>query len=200
MTEKYIVTIGRQLGSGGREIGKKLANLLNISYFDKEIINLASEKSGLNEEFFEQVDEKNSFSFFDNFSGMQFSKNYLGSETLFEIQSNIIQELADKGSALFVGRCADYILREYPRRLDIFITATKEDRIKRTAGRKNISLKEAEDLNHMIDKRRKEYYNFFNKKSWGQANSYHLCINSSILGIDKSVDLIKIFIEQKFNL
>jgi cytidylate kinase len=200
MTEKYIVTIGRQLGSGGREIGKKLANLLNISYFDKEIINLASEKSGLNEEFFEQVDEKNSFSFFDNFSGMQFPKNYLGSETLFEIQSNIIQELADKGSALFVGRCADYILREYPRRLDIFITATKEDRIKRTAGRKNISLKEAEDLNHMIDKRRKEYYNFFNKKSWGQANSYHLCINSSILGIDKSVDLIKIFIEQKFNL
>lgn len=200
MTEKYIVTIGRQLGSGGREIGKKLANLLNISYFDKEIINLASEKSGLNEEFFEQVDEKNSFSFFDNFSGMQFSKNYLGSETLFEIQSNIIQELADKGSALFVGRCADYILREYPRRLDIFITATKEDRIKRTAGRKNISLKEAEDLNHMIDKRRKEYYNFFNKKSWGQANSYHLCINSSILGIDKSVNLIKIFIEQKFNI
>lgn len=200
MTEKYIVTIGRQLGSGGREIGKKLANLLNISYFDKEIINLASKKSGLNEEFFEQMDEKNSFSFFDNFAGMQFSKNYLGSETLFEIQSNIIQELADKGSVLFVGRCADYILREYPRRLDIFITATKEDRIKRTAERKNISLKEAEDLNHMIDKRRKEYYNFFNKKSWGQANSYHLCINSSILGIDKSVDLIKIFIEQKFNL
>ncbi|CVK16024.1 Cytidylate kinase [Apibacter mensalis] len=200
MTEKYIVTIGRQMGSGGREIGKKLANLLNISYFDKEIINLASKKSGLNEEFFEQMDEKNSFSFFDNFAGMQFSKNYLGSETLFEIQSSIIQELADKDSVLFVGRCADYILREYPRRLDIFITATKEDRIKRTAERKNISLKEAEDLNHMIDKRRKEYYNFFNKKSWGQANSYHLCINSSILGIDKSVDLIKIFIEQKFNL
>ncbi|MCO6565675.1 MAG: cytidylate kinase-like family protein [Apibacter sp.] len=200
MTEKYIVTIGRQMGSGGREIGKKLANLLNISYFDKEIINLASKKSGLNEEFFEQMDEKNSFSFFDNFAGMQFSKNYLGSETLFEIQSSIIQELADKDSVLFVGRCADYILREYPRRLDIFITATKEDRIKRTAERKNISLKEAEELNLKVDRKRKEYYNFFNKKSWGHANSYHLCINSSILGIDKSVNLIKIFIEQKFNI
>lgn len=200
MKDKYFITIGRQLGSGGRQIGRKLADLLDISYYDKEIINLASIESGLNADIFEQADEKNCYSFFDNFFGMQLSKNYLGNENLFEIQSKIIKEEALKGSALFVGRCSDYILREYERRIDIFITANKEDRIRRTSQRKNISLKEAEELNVKIDKKRKEYYNFFNKKSWGHANSYHLCINSSVLGIDKSVLLIKSFVEQKFAL
>lgn len=200
MKDKYFITIGRQLGSGGRQIGRKLADLLDISYYDKEIINLASIESGLNADIFEQADEKNCYSFFDNFFGMQLSKNYLGNENLFEIQSKIIKEEALKGSALFVGRCSDYILREYERRIDIFITANKEDRIRRTSQRKNISLKEAEVLNVKIDKKRKEYYNFFNKKSWGHAGSYHLCINSSVLGIDKSVLLIKSFVEQKFAL
>lgn len=200
MKDKYFITIGRQLGSGGRQIGRKLADLLDISYYDKEIINLASIESGLNADIFEQADEKNCYSFFDNFLGMQLSKNYLGNENLFEIQSKIIKEEALKGSALFVGRCSDYILREYERRIDIFITANKEDRIRRTSQRKNISLKEAEELNVKIDKKRKEYYNFFNKKSWGYASSYHLCINSSVLGIDKSVLLIKNFVEQKFAL
>lgn len=200
MKDKYFITIGRQLGSGGRQIGRKLADLLDISYYDKEIINLASIESGLNADIFEQADEKNCYSFFDNFFGMQLSKNYLGNENLFEIQSKIIKEEALKGSALFVGRCSDYILREYERRIDIFITANKEDRIRRTSQRKNISLKEAEELNVKIDKKRKEYYNFFNKKSWGHASSYHLCINSSVLGIDKSVLLIKSFVKQKFAL
>lgn len=200
MTEKYFITIGRQLGSGGRQIGKKLADALHISYYDKEIINLASIESGLNPEIFEQADEKNCYSFFENFLGMQLSKNYLGNENLFEIQSEIIKEESRKGSALFVGRCSDYILREFERRIDIFITANKEDRIRRTSQRKNISLKEAEELNLKIDRKRKEYYNFYNKKNWGHANSYHLCINSSVLGIEKSVNLIKSFVEQKFNL
>jgi cytidylate kinase len=200
MIEKYFITIGRQLGSGGQEIGKKLTGSLGISYYDKEIINLASEESGLGKEFFEKADEKTSFSFFDNFFGMQFSRNYLRNETLFEIQSNIIRELAKKNSALFVGRCADYILREYPYRLDIFITANKEDRIQRTAKRKGISYKEAEELNLKTDRKRKEYYNFYNNREWGKASSYHLCINSSILGIDETVSFLHRFIEQKFKL
>ncbi|MDR1876988.1 MAG: cytidylate kinase-like family protein [Flavobacteriaceae bacterium] len=200
MSEKYYITIGRQLGSGGREIGKKLANSLGISYYDKEIITLASKESGLNKHFFKKADEKIRFTPFDNFFGMQFSKNYLGNETLFEIQSNIIRELAEKHSALFVGRCADYILREYSRRLDIFITADKEDRIKRTAKRKNISHKEAEELNLKIDRKRKEYYNFYNNRIWGRADSYHLCINSSTLGIDETVNFIFKFIKQKLEL
>ncbi|MDR2121994.1 MAG: cytidylate kinase-like family protein, partial [Flavobacteriaceae bacterium] len=178
MSEKYFITIGRHLGSGGREIGKKLANSLGISYYDKEIINLASKESGLGKEFFKRADEKIRFSFFDNFLGMQFSKNYLGNETLFEIQSNIIRELAEKHSALFVGRCADYILRDCPNRLDIFVTANKEDCIKRTAQRKKISYEEAEELNFKTDKKRREYYNFYTNRAWGRARSYHLCINS----------------------
>lgn len=200
MDNKYIVNIGRQLGSGGRQIGKNLADNLNFAYYDKELINLASKESGLNKEFFEKVDEKNNFSFFENFLGLQFSKNYLGNDTLFKIQSDIIKDLANKKSSVFVGRCADYILREHPLILNIFITADKEDRAKRTAERKNISEEEAWKLNDKTDRQRKEYYNFYSNRGWGRASSYHLCINSSVLGMDETTNYILSFVKQKFNL
>lgn len=200
MDNKYIVNIGRQLGSGGRQIGKKLADNLNFAYYDKELINLASKESGLNKKIFEKVDEKNNFSFFENFLGLQFSKNYLGNDTLFKIQSDIIKDLANKKSSVFVGRCADYILREHPLILNIFITADKEDRAKRTAERKNISEEEAWKLNDKTDRQRKEYYNFYSNRGWGRASSYHLCINSSVLGMDETTNYILSFVKQKFNL
>ncbi|WP_221410503.1 AAA family ATPase [Apibacter sp. HY039] len=199
MNEKYIITIGRQLGSGGREIGKKIAEELSISYYDKELIYLASKESGLSKEFFEKADEKASLSFFDNFFNLQYSKNYLCGETLFEIQSDIIKRLSEKRSCVFVGRCSDYILRENKQRIDIFITADKEDRIKRTALRKNIDEKEAELLNNKVDKKRKEFYNFYSNRGWGRAGSYHLCINSSVLGINDTAQYISEFIRRKLH-
>ena len=140
MDENYVINIGRQLGSGGREIGEKLATRLSISFFDKKLIELAAEQSGLCKEFFEKADEKTSKGIIGGLFGMRFpfvsdgmtsSINCLSNETLFKIQSDVIRDLASNHSCLFVGRCSDYILRDHPRTINIFITANHEDRILR---------------------------------------------------------------------
>ncbi|MBN1108488.1 MAG: cytidylate kinase-like family protein [Bacteroidales bacterium] len=205
MKEIYVITIGRQLGSGGREIGQKLAGLLAIPFYDKELIRIASRESGLGEEYFEKADEKKRFTFFANILGPKGSLTddlytgwYLNDETLFRIQSDIIRSLADKASALFVGRCADYILKDHPLCLNVFVYADMEDRIKRITGLRNLSEKKAKELIEKTDKSRAEYYSYFTGKEWGSSGSYHLCINSSLLGIDGTVDLIKYISEKKF--
>jgi cytidylate kinase len=204
MIEKFVVNIGRQLGSGGRTIGEKLAKELDIAYYDKELIQIASKESGLGKEFFEKVDEKAGHSLIGGLLGLRtnttnevFSKNYLCNETFFEIQSNVIRKLAEEKSCLFVGRCADYILRDYPRCVNVFISAEMDDRIKRVMNYQQISEEKAYNLIEKFDKKRAEYYNYYSNKIWGAANSYHLCINSSVLGIDDTVSFIRRFIEQK---
>ena len=140
MDNKFVVNIGRQLGSGGREIGEKLAVRLGIDFYDKELINLASEESGLCREFFEKADEKASQGIIGGVFGMRFPfisdgampcTNCLSNDALFKIQSDVIRHLAANKSCVFVGRCADYILREHPRCANIFISASQEDRIAR---------------------------------------------------------------------
>lgn len=199
-----IINIGRQYGSGGRTIGKEIAKRLNIPYYDKELINLASKESGFGKEFFEKADEKTRFSFFGNFlglhsgfSGEEYTNNYLNNENLFLIQSDVIREIADRGSAVFVGRCADYITRENPNRIDIFITADMDDRIKRVCNRKTIEYEKAVEMIEKTDKKRAGYYNYYTNKTWGAAKSYHLCINTSVLDINETVDFIVDFIEKK---
>ena len=118
-------------------------------------------------------------------------------ETFFKIQSDVIRQLAKKESCVFVGRCADYILREDPRCINVFITANTDDRIKRIAQSHELSVEKAQTLIEKTDKKRAEYYNFYSNKVWGAAESYHLCINSSVLGIDETVAFIRRFIEQK---
>jgi cytidylate kinase len=200
----YVITIGRQLGSGGKQIGELLAQKLGIPCYDKELIRLASRESGLGKEFFEKADENSSHSFFGNYFGFRSgymgdnSGNYLCNETLFKIQSDVIKELAGKESCIFVGRCADYILRDYLRCLTIFITANTEDRIRRIIQNENSSEKEARILIEQTDKRRAGYYNYYSNKEWGKATSYDLCINSSVFGIDAIVLLIEAFIKKKF--
>jgi cytidylate kinase len=199
----YVITIGRQLGSGGKRIGELLSQKLSIPCYDKELIRLASRESGLGKEFFEKADEKSSHSFFSNFFGFRSgymgdnSGNYLCSETLFKIQSDVIKELAEKESCIFVGRCADYILRNHPCCLTIFITANIEDRIRRVNQNENVSEKEALILIEQADKKRAEYYNYYSNKEWGKATSYDLCINSSVFGIDAIVLLIETYIRKK---
>ena len=205
MKKNYIITIGRQIGSGGREIGQKLSERLGISFYDKELIRIASQKSGLKEEFFEKVDEKKRFSLFGSLLGLRGSaadeiylNYYLTNETLFKIQSDVIRFLAEEKSCVFVGRCADYVLKENPRCLNVFISADPDDRVKRVAEYQHSSCKEAKDCIKKTDKKRAGYYNYFSGKVWGAAESYHLCVNSSFLGIDETVIFICQFAEKRF--
>ena len=122
------------------------------------------------------------------------NKAYLSNESLFQIQSDAIRKVAEQGSCILVGRCADYILRDYPNSYHIFVTASLEDRIRRIMEYLNVSAKEAEEALKKADKARSSYYNFYTEKIWGAAESYDLCINSSIHGIDKTIELIEGFI------
>ena len=168
MNGNYVINIGRQLGSGGKEIGEKLAARLGIDFYDKELINLASEESGLCREFFEKADEKASQGIIGGLFGMRFPfisdgampcTNCLSNDALFKIQSDVIRHLAAEKSCVFVGRCADYILREHPRCANIFISASHEDRVARLCRIHGISEEAAEEKMNKADKKRSEYYN-----------------------------------------
>jgi cytidylate kinase len=202
--EKYIITIGRQLGSGGKLIGLQLSQQLNIPCYDKELIQLASRESDLGKEFFENFDEKSSYSFWGKYFGfrsgyMGYNEiNYLCNETLFKIQSDVIRDLAEKESAIFIGRCADYILRDYPNCLKIFISADKKDRIQRIMQVEKWSEKEAQTHIEQSDKKRSAYYNYYSNKVWGMASSYDFCFNSSFLSIEEIVTLIEEHVKKKF--
>ncbi len=207
MKSRYVITIGRQLGSGGRIIGEKLASKLGIAFYDKELIQLASQESGLGKEFFEQADEKKLYSVFGGLFGLRgtiaeepFSTYYLNNETLFKIQSDVIRKLAGKESCLFVGRCADYVLGGHPRILNVFVSADLADRVQRIAEQQKLTPDKARDFIEKADKKRAAYYNYFSSKPWGAADTYHLCVNSSCLGLDETVELISGFAARRFGL
>ncbi len=207
MKSKYVITIGRQLGSGGRIIGEKLAAKLGINFYDKELIQIASRESGFGKEFFEQADEKKLYSVFGGLFGLSgtiaeelFSTYYLNNETLFKIQSDVIRNLADKGSCLFVGRCADYVLSGHPAVLNVFVCADLADRVHRIAEQQKLTPDKARDFIEKADKKRAGYYNYFSSKRWGSADTYHLCVNSSWLGLDETVELISSFAAKRFGL
>lgn len=204
MNENYTINIGRQLGSGGRKIGLLLSERLGIPLYDKELITIASKQSGLKKEVFEEADEKKRFTLTGGLLGPKepildggFSGNYLWNEMLFKIQSDVIQELADESSCIFVGRCADYILRDHPRTMNLFISAELDDRVERVKAHFEVREKKARDLIEKADKKRAGYYNYYTSKQWGTAESYHLCINSSILGLEASTEVIEDFLERK---
>ncbi|MCD7971516.1 MAG: cytidylate kinase-like family protein [Candidatus Azobacteroides sp.] len=204
MKTNLIINIGRQFGSGGRLVGEKLAKKLGLSFYDKELINLASKESGLRKEFFEEADEKTNYGLFGGLLGLRtgisadhFLYNYLSNETLFKIQSDVIRKLAEEHSCVFVGRCADYILRDHPFSTNVFITADWQDRIKRVNERQELDEDKIPDLLEKTDKKRANYYNYYTNKTWGTAGSYHLCINSSVLGVDQTVDYIIDFVEKR---
>ena len=204
MNTNLIITIGRQFGSGGRDIGMKLADVLGISYYDKELITLAAKESGLCKEVFEKADERASDSFSHAFSmGLSFMGVYtpyadiLSNEGLFKIQSDAIRKLAETESCVIVGRCADYILRENPHCLSFFIHDVMENRIQRVVERQQITVDQAKELILKTDKSRAAYYDYFTNKTWGMASSYNFSIDASVLGIDESIDFMQTFIERK---
>lgn len=209
MEDKFVINIGRQLGSGGKDVGEILARRLGIKVYDKQLINLAAEQSGLCPEFFEQADEKQARNIFSTligylrapFSGEDgASGDVLGSDALFKIQSDVIRDLAGRESCIFVGRCADYILREHPRCVNVFISADRDDRCRRLCAAQKIDEAQAQALIERTDARRAGYYNYYSSRTWGEAATYHLCIDSSVLGLEGTADVILDFAARKLKM
>ncbi|MBR5420998.1 MAG: cytidylate kinase-like family protein [Lachnospiraceae bacterium] len=195
MKEKQIITIGRQLGSGGREIGRRLSKELGIPFYDRELLSKAAEKSGYSREILEKHDEKptNSFLYALAMGIGNFGANYqrpLALE-LYLAQFNTMRKLAEEGPGIFIGRCADYVLADMPDTLHVFIHADMDFRAGRVMEWEKISRKEAEVLCLKGDKDRAAYYNYYADHEWGDSRYYDLCLNTGKLGIDKAVELIK---------
>ena len=202
MTCKSIITIGRQYGSGGHEIGQKLAKELGIKCYDKELLDRAAKESGICQELFEHHDERPTNSFLYSLVMDTYSMSGYTSapfvdmplnHKVFLAQFEAIKKLASEESCVIVGRCADYALAGDPDCVSVFIHADMDFRLKRI---KADSDKEFKDDNKVIDfinktdKKRANYYNYYSSKKWGDARSYDFCLDSSILGIDKTVDMI----------
>ncbi|MDH6341387.1 cytidylate kinase [Parabacteroides sp. PFB2-12] len=204
MEKKIILTIGRQFGSGGRIIGKQIAEELGIGYYDKEIMAVAAKESGLCEEVFEKADERTasglSYALTTGYSYMGMYMPYtdfLSNDGLFQLQSDAMRKLAAENSCVLVGRCADYILRDEPGLFSFFIHDKTENRIKRIMEYQKIGEEEARELMIKTDKSRAAYYNYYTNKTWGAANSYNFSIDASVLGTDETVALMKDFIERR---
>lgn len=192
MEKRIIINIGRQFGAGGLATANKLGEKLGIKVYDKELITKAAQDSGFSAELFEKSDEKKRFfslsSIFTN--GFGDTENYMSDRGLFKMQSMTITGIAEKGSAIIVGRCSDYILREMDCCLNVFLTSPLEIRAKTVAERCSISLDEAIAMVEDKDSKRADYYNYYTFGDWGVASTYDLCIDSSILGIDGTADFI----------
>lgn len=190
--ENLIITIGREYGSGGREIGEKLAERLSIPIYDKQLITEAVQASGICQEVFEQYDETATNSLLYSLVMGTYNVNMPLPipDQLFLEQFKVIQKLAKKGSCIFIGRCADYVLEENPHLISVFIQGDEEDKMKRIMKRNNISESEAKKRMKSIDKARKTYYERYTNKSWGKTNSYDVTLNSSTFGIDRSVEFL----------
>lgn len=192
MDKKIIITIGRQFGSGGKCVADALGEKLGIPVYDREIIRKAAQDSGFSEELFVQSDERKRFFSLSSIFSASYSEaeNYMSDKGLFKMQCETIRRVAEQGSAIIVGRCSDYILRDHDNVLDVFLTSPAEERAKRVSERAGISIEKAMDLIEKKDRDRAEYYNYYTFGNWGVASTYDLCLDSSILGIEGTADFI----------
>ncbi len=204
MDKNIVVSIGRQFGAGGRRVGQALAKELGIAYYDKELIMEAAKEFGFAPVFFEENDEKsasfagNVLQWMESFvtNGMG-SKNYLSQDTLFEMQSEVVRKVAEKHSCVIVGRCSDYVLRDYPNCVSVFLHSSDEDRIQRIRERSGLTEEEAISKMRMQDKKRAAYYNFYSSKTWGESATYTLSIDVSSIGVEQTVQLIMFYLRQR---
>lgn len=203
MGTRTIFTIGRQFGSGGRMVGKKLAEALGIPYYDKELLAMAAKDSGYSEELFRNADEKPASSLLYSLvmGNYPMSSGALGfnemplNDQLFLIQSNTIRKVAAKGSCIIIGRCGDYILKDDPDLISVFIHAPLEARVKRAVEVYGIPADRAEDICLKNDKSRANFYNYYSDRKWGMCRTYSISLDSSLLGIDGCVEEITRFME-----
>lgn len=199
-----IINIGRQLGSGGHDIGRMLALDFQAKYYDRELLNLAAKESGLSEKIFEQNDEKKGF-----FRGLlnlgsphvssgRVYNSGVSQESLFQFQSEAIKKAANEGSCVFVGRCADYVLRNLPNTVSVFVTASMDYRVQQVMNKRHLDEDAARKFIEQGESERSTYYNYYSGKKWGAAESYDLCIDSSVLGLVETEIIIAQFIKKKF--
>lgn len=200
MTEPRIITIGREFGSGGHEIGNLLATRLDIPLYDNNLIRMVAEKLDIREETARAVDETTLNSFLTGFvlDPIEQSSRLNGTEyvppltqQVYELQCDIIRRLADRGSCIIVGRCADYVLRDHKNCINIFICAGWEDRVSRIARKYDISERKAADKIKRMDRERRNYYESHTGQEWGSIESHHMLLNVSRLGIERAVDLLE---------
>ncbi len=206
MKEKIVITIARQYGSGGRTVGKMLAEKLGIHFYDKELMKLASEDSGINEALFANADEKiKSTSLFriahNSYHGELIppeSDDFVSTQNLFNYQAKIIKGLAEEESCVIVGRCADFILKDYNNVLSVFIHAPHEYCMEQAAKKHSMPSKELEKFIIKTDKHRADYYKYYTGREWTDARNYDLCLDSSKLGYDRCVEEIISYINVRF--
>lgn len=203
--QKCVITIARGYGSGGRTIGRMLARELDIPFYDRELLYIASEDSGIKLELFGKMDETVRRSLFDPFSEKYKgdlippeSSNFVSDKNLFNYQAKVIKDIADKGPCVIVGRCADYILKDRADVMKVFIWAPPEDCVRNVMDIEMVSEKEARKRIKAIDTHRNAYYRYYTGNRWDDYRNYDFCINSSSLGFQKSVDLIRSYADIKF--
>jgi cytidylate kinase len=196
MEKKVIINIGRQFGGGGLGVAHELGKRLGIPVYDKELITEAAQESGFSAEFFEQTDEKKSFFSLSSFFGSGYgeTENYISDRGLFKIQSQTIEHIAEQGSAIIVGRCADYILRDVENVFSVFVSSPMEHRVKRIMEREGLTEQRAAEKARKMDKLRRSYYDYYTDKSWGEASSYNLLIDTSVLGEEQTACFIRDFV------
>ena len=198
-----IITIGRQFGSGGREIGEKVAEYFGIKCYDKELLTRAAKESGFCEEMIQNHDERPTNSFLYNLVMDTYSFGYNASSfvdmpishKIFLAQFDTIKKIANEGACVIVGRCADYALEDYDNCIHLFIYADEKTKVKRIMEKYQLTEAKALEMINKKDKQRQSYYNYYSSKKWGRADSYDLCINSSVLDIEGTVKLITQYVE-----
>lgn len=211
--KNVVVTIGRQFGSGGRELGRKLAERIGAKYYDKELLSEAARRAGMSEDFFHKNDERSpsfingifSFSFGYNSANLFSGSTSISDDSIYRAQSDFISSLAEgPESCVIVGRTADYVLRDHPRTVNIFVHASEDDCVDRITardkaeGRKPLSREKAKAKARRINKLRANYYNFYTDKMWGHASSYDLTFDTSRLSIDEIVEVVADYINRRF--
>ena len=200
MTEHRIITIGREFGSGGHEIGNLLATRLDIPLYDNNLIRMVAEKLDIREETARAVDETTLNSFLAGFifEPIEESSRLNGTEyvppltqQVYELQCDIIRKLAERGPCIIVGRCADFVLRDHKNCINVFICANWEDRVERIAKKYDISQRKAADKIKKMDRERRNYYESHTGQEWGSIDSHHMLLNVSRLGMDRTVDILE---------
>ena len=199
-----VITIGREFGSGGHEVGVKLAERMGVKCYDKELLEMAAKESGICEELFASQDERPTNSFLYSLVMDTYSLGYSNSYTdmpinhkVFLAQFDTIKKLADKESCVIVGRCADYALEDNPYAVNVWIKASLDEIVKRIKRIYELTDSKAAELIQKTDKKRASYYNYYSSKKWGEAKSYDLCIDTGLVGIDGAIELILKFVELK---
>ena len=204
--DNYIIVIGRQYGSGGRKIGKAIAEVLDIPFFDKQLLAKASKDYGFSSKIFEMADEKRPSLFHSllqyayGVTSTNINPSTLSKENLYKAQSQVIRRISETGSCVIVGRTADYVMRDHPNLISVFIHAPIGHRSKAVLARKEAgTLEEAAEIALRNDRERKSYYDYFTGRKWGQADNYDLCVNSALLPSETIARIILDYLDKRLN-